>query len=596
MLLFRRKKKYKYHDILLTVESTDDFGYHSECLKKITVLKQKDKEEFEDFCKTQAIPSLPSGLHEQTIPAVNCDLEESRATLNDQPTTLSVDEQLSTTALNEQPSTSAQEDDHSQCIQNLSSAGTISQQANSSTIINKKSACLFCDHVEKKVGKRRTYVTFPRSEATVETIKSMAGKSNDSKLLAKLESPQSIAYHSTCLSSYQISLKRKYEEHPEPGYWHKNRQFHQLAFNAISEIIKAEIIEKNRVMYLTDLLFQYKSLLLEFAEGQVRAEDLQEYRAENLENKIIKAFGDRITVESSMGTPKRKIVYQYDMNTSRLVSEIAKLESNEKNRCRDVAYELRNCITSVESTKLPDNLTPEDIILGECNIPEQLFNFVCDLVQGPDTRRKNSSDDLVKIKSVCSDLIYIVSKGYNCKIGIDGGNVSHSAEGDSDMEAHAVRPSAPSAAETPRAVPLSAESEPKRRSLSFSAFERPSAMDTDAQTTKAPIRRPRSPEEDTEAKRYKPAPQRDPRLARYAGAVEGRSYARVVTSPPPTTTEIPAATATNAAHRSDITAAATSAATAATATPQGEERRRRYPPLIVELLPNWAQHMRELKK
>lgn len=239
----------------------------------------------------------------------------------------------------------------------------------------------------------------------------MAGKSNDSKLLAKLESPQSIAYHSTCLSSYQISLKRQYEEHPEPRYWHKNRQFHQLAFNEISEIIKAEIIEKNRVMYLTDLLFQYKSLLLEFAEGQVRAEDLQEYRAENLENKIIKAFGDRITVESSMGTPKRKIVYQYDMNTSRLVGEIAKLESNEKNRCREVAYELRNCITSVESTKLPDNLTPEDVILGECNIPEQLFNFMCDLVQGPDTRRKNSSDDLVKIKSVCSDLIYIVSKG-----------------------------------------------------------------------------------------------------------------------------------------------------------------------------------------
>jgi len=73
---------------------------------------------------------------------------------------------------------------------------------------------------------------------------------------------------------------------------------------------------------------------------------------------------------------------------------------------------LRNCITSLQSTKLPEkNLTAEDIIRGECNIPEELFNFVCDLVQGPDIRRKNSSDDLVKIKSVCSDLIYIVSKG-----------------------------------------------------------------------------------------------------------------------------------------------------------------------------------------
>lgn len=335
--------------------------------------------------------------------------DESRGNLNDELTTLSVDEQLPTTSSNEQPSISAQEDAHSQSLQNLSSAATISQQAISST--NKKSACFFCDHVEKKVGKRRIYVTFPQSEVIVKNIQSIAQQSNDSKLLAKLESTQSVAYHSICLSSYQISQKRKCEEQPEPRHWHKNRQFHQLAFNAISEIIKAEIIENNRVMYLSVLLSQYKSLLLEFAEGQLSAEDLEEYRAEKLENKIVKAFGDRITVESSMGTPKRKIIYQYDMDTSRLAGEIAKLESSKKNRCRDVAYELRNSITSLESTKLPDNLTPEDVIRGECNIPEQLFNFVCDLVQGPDIRRKNSDDDLVKIKSVCSDLIYIVSKG-----------------------------------------------------------------------------------------------------------------------------------------------------------------------------------------
>lgn len=55
MLLFRRKKKYKYHDVILTVESTDYFGYHTECLKKVTVLKNKDKEDFEIFCRTEAV-------------------------------------------------------------------------------------------------------------------------------------------------------------------------------------------------------------------------------------------------------------------------------------------------------------------------------------------------------------------------------------------------------------------------------------------------------------------------------------------------------------------------------------------------------------
>lgn len=46
MLLFRRRKKYNYHDILFTVESTEDFGYHTQFLQKITALKQKYKQEY----------------------------------------------------------------------------------------------------------------------------------------------------------------------------------------------------------------------------------------------------------------------------------------------------------------------------------------------------------------------------------------------------------------------------------------------------------------------------------------------------------------------------------------------------------------------
>ena len=59
-----------------------------------------------------------------------------------------------------------------------------------------------------------------------------------------------------------------------------------------------------------------------------------------------------------MGTPKKKFVYQYDMDTAQLASEIAMMESKTKNRCRDVAYELLNSITTLQSTKLPEkNLT-----------------------------------------------------------------------------------------------------------------------------------------------------------------------------------------------------------------------------------------------
>lgn len=54
----------------------------------------------------------------------------------------------------------------------------------------------------------------------------------------------------------------------------------------------------------------------------------------------------------------------------------------------------------------PNDLTAEDVIRGECNIPEELFNFECDLVQRSDARRKNSSEDLVNI-NICVQRSYL---------------------------------------------------------------------------------------------------------------------------------------------------------------------------------------------
>ncbi|KAL3283597.1 hypothetical protein HHI36_006735 [Cryptolaemus montrouzieri] len=273
--------------------------------------KAKDKDEFEEFCKTQTIPSLPlqECIYEESNSPINCNPDDLNTTTGDQPIITSDEHRISTSVSNEQPTTSSAHDDTQfQSLTSMSSSLTPEKEISSENK-NKKPVCLFCDTIEKKVGKKRNYVAFPRSETTVNTIRVMAEKLNDIKLLAKLNSNQSVAYHSNCLSLYQLSVRRHDKERPEPTDWHKNRQLHQLAFDALSEIIRVDIIEKNRVMYLTDLFSQYKSLLLEFGEGQVRAEDIQEYRAENLESKIIKAFGDRVTIECSMGTPKKNRLF-----------------------------------------------------------------------------------------------------------------------------------------------------------------------------------------------------------------------------------------------------------------------------------------------
>jgi len=55
MLLFRQKKNFKYCDITLNNETDKIHGYHLNCYKKFTALKQKYKEEFSNYCLVQTV-------------------------------------------------------------------------------------------------------------------------------------------------------------------------------------------------------------------------------------------------------------------------------------------------------------------------------------------------------------------------------------------------------------------------------------------------------------------------------------------------------------------------------------------------------------
>lgn len=77
---------------------------------------------------------------------------------------------------------------------------------------------------------------------------------------------------------------------------------------------------------------------------------------------------------------------------------------------------MRICIKNVDSHPLPRRLTADDIIRGECEIPEELFNFIYNLVYRPNVYEENADSTTPKITSICSDIIYAVTKG-RCKPG-----------------------------------------------------------------------------------------------------------------------------------------------------------------------------------
>lgn len=64
----------------------------------------------------------------------------------------------------------------------------------------------------------------------------------------------------------------------------------------------------------------------------------------------------------------------------------------------------------MSATKLPREVKVENILQGECEVPEPLFQFIRNLIQGPSYRRQNSDFDYTKIHSLCSDIMYLITE------------------------------------------------------------------------------------------------------------------------------------------------------------------------------------------
>lgn len=285
-------------------------------------------------------------------------------------------------------------------------------EAQDSNVDNIKSSrrCIFCNLVEKKKGQRREYTSMCDSPDIINLTRQYAEENNDRALLAKLDSCTSFDYHPMC----KRILKYKHEKVFEPpqissSQWHEYRLAHKNAFESLTEFMENEIIKDEKIFYLNDLYLHYKSLLLEISG--LKTNDFQNYYIGSLEEKLLEEHGDKIIICKSETYNNKKIVYKRNLDINKLINKTLVYENAEKKKFENIAYELRNAIRQMEKRKLPSNLDVDDILEGECDIPDLLFDFMCNLIQGPDTRRKNCDDDFIRIKSICHDIIYTVSKG-----------------------------------------------------------------------------------------------------------------------------------------------------------------------------------------
>lgn len=252
----------------------------------------------------------------------------------------------------------------------------------------------------------------------------MATALQDRDVLKEIRCCTDISYHRPCYSAYIKKSQNVQIDGEQTSSWHTLRDVHQNAYKSMREFVRCEILGKERVYYLLDLYSQYKAIFFEIGGDEVSEEDFSRYRIDKFEKKVMDTFFGQVSIEVSLEAHSKKIVYKSDLDVVKLAEAVVLADSRHRFRAQDVAYETRRRILSSKSRKLPNtNLSLDDVEKGECDIPWFLYELISAIVRGPNPSRDEQQSDTVKIKSLCSDIMFVTSRGRlrpakNIKLGL----------------------------------------------------------------------------------------------------------------------------------------------------------------------------------
>lgn len=207
-----------------------------------------------------------------------------------------------------------------------------------------------------------------------------------------------------CKVTFENSRKLKFDNNndndgDDESNWHFSRKTHKIAYQEVCKFVSDNIIKKRESFFLDYLITLYMKNL---------PDEMQEYMhqyAYRLESRLLDSFPKKLAIVTM---ENKKVVKPYDGILLR--TDLFKMEENDI--LDRAALIIRTEISNLNTTKLPDKLTANDLIGGECaNIPQSLTRFHSQLLSGKNTRRKRSNITNRLVKSFSEDCVYAVTKG-----------------------------------------------------------------------------------------------------------------------------------------------------------------------------------------
>lgn len=233
--------------------------------------------------------------------------------------------------------------------------------------------CIICGKQRKRLHGREVPLAVSRLRTT-DLIKSIATEYNDIKMLEKISSlcnDANIRYHKCCKDQYAREMGKE-----ENSDYTKRRKASNMAYSMLCEMLEERVVKNNECLFFNHVAREYHKLLEEQIKLVSDSVSSSSFSDRHLERKLMDTFNHKIKI---IYAEKKKCLAPFSasiLKYSDLFKTMAMKES-----IRSIAIKLREEILNVTRTELPEDITAEDLISGECNyVPELLTCFLETLI------------------------------------------------------------------------------------------------------------------------------------------------------------------------------------------------------------------------
>lgn len=262
--------------------------------------------------------------------------------------------------------------------------------------------CIFCQKKRKKYNGREQQLQTCLTADGVDNLLIIANEIGDEQLANRITKfstrNELILYHKICKLNFTNTQQAQKKSNMEKTEWHVTRDIYKSAFEEVCSFICENIIKKKKCYFLSFLESLFATSIINL--DPTKSLQVDSYR---FENRLLKKYGKEISIVTMNG---KKIVKTYSGVLIKTDLDILE-EEDILNRAVLI---LRKYIRNIKPKRLPEDLTTDILINGECDIPQELISFYSKIISSK-YPAKISKNVARTAKSFSEDLIYAATNG-----------------------------------------------------------------------------------------------------------------------------------------------------------------------------------------